>query len=211
LYFLNFLQVSLSLFFLIMAATVASRDDCRLHRPGSLYTRNTEGSYSSYAPCCNGCEIGAREDLDLAAAARVRELTILLKRAWESCGGHDELAAQLREAVNMLRERCTDIMTPVWMAEQALNLHETARACMIAYDATRDALSASEGAVTERVNERLGALQLALADRESFMTTYIYPVALELLTSLRPTASSHVPSESADALLSEILDRMSKY
>ena len=38
------------------------RATCRLHGPSSLYTRNSQGYYATFAATCNGCQVGQQED-----------------------------------------------------------------------------------------------------------------------------------------------------
>lgn len=39
-------------------------ENCPLHNSRSMYTRNSQGRYSMYAPPCNGCTIGREEEAE---------------------------------------------------------------------------------------------------------------------------------------------------
>jgi hypothetical protein len=194
---------------------MASRDDCRLHRPSSLYTRNSEGMYSTYAPICNGCEYGTRDMLDNAAAERVRELSGDLARVMDAGApwNGDAVKENLHTAINVLESRCSDIMTPVSIAKDILVKYTAFRTCAIAYELTRAALAASMGLLTDEVRMSIDALERGLEPRELLESTSIYAPALALYQDLNSTMStgSAPPSESApiektdDELLAETL------
>lgn len=157
--------------------------------------------YSTYAPMCNGCEYGTRDMLDIAAAERVRELTGDLARVMDAGApwNGDTVEENLQTAINVLESRCSDIITPIWIAKDTINKYTAFRTCAVAYELTRAALAACEGLICDRVRERLDVLERALEPRELLESTSIYAPALALYRDLisMTSAASAPPSESA--------------
>lgn len=92
-----------------------SSASCRRHSPTSLYTRNTLGEYSTYAPPCCGCSIGERE---LTERQLVQELLLLTKGlASESIHVTDTILLRIREIRDLLP---TDLLTPRQQADDTL-------------------------------------------------------------------------------------------
>lgn len=103
---------------------------CRLHGPRSLYTRNSEGYYSTFSPICNGCSVGAHETQEHAAAERVRELHTELRTIWATeYGRHitaESTATALRDAIAALDEISMVIINPQQYATRMLVAHTAA-------------------------------------------------------------------------------------
>jgi hypothetical protein len=109
------------------------RATCRLHGPRSLYTRNSEGYYGTYAPGCNGCDIGDREAEENAAAERVRALHGELRSLWSTeydrhtTERADSIAAALRAAITALDAISGIIIAPQQYALRMLDAHAIAK------------------------------------------------------------------------------------
>jgi hypothetical protein len=110
------------------------RATCRLHGPSSLYTRNSQGYYATFAATCNGCQVGLHEDAENAAADRVRALHSELHIIWATEHGRhttehaDAVAEHLRAAIATLNEISSVITTPQEYAARTLDAHDAARA-----------------------------------------------------------------------------------
>lgn len=106
--------------------------DCRLHRPGSLYTRNSDGHYGSYAPPCNGCSVGRRQNEEYAVVERLRSHTYELQQLWatqyneETAIQAQNIAGMLSAAITELESMTTAVITPLEYARRTLELHESA-------------------------------------------------------------------------------------
>lgn len=105
---------------------------CILHRPSSLYTRNSEGYYGMYVPMCNGCSRGAQEAEESAAADAVRGLTYELQNVWMvaynngTSGAASEIAEHLIAATNRLDTISGIISSPQQYAARVLDAHRAA-------------------------------------------------------------------------------------
>ena len=109
------------------------RTTCRLHGPRSLYTRNSEGHYSTFSPICNGCSVGAHETQEHAAADRVRDLHAELRTVWstEEYGRYtiasaESTATALRNAIAALDDISMVIINPQQYATRMLVAHTAA-------------------------------------------------------------------------------------
>lgn len=109
------------------------RATCRLHGPGSLYTRNSEGYYSSSAPRCNGCQVGIRDTEENTAADLVRSLHGELLSVWATeYGRHttehaESVAERLHAAIAELDRMSFIITCPQQYAYRTLLAHEAAK------------------------------------------------------------------------------------
>lgn len=108
------------------------RASCALHRPSSLYTRNSEGYYGSFTPACNGCGVGRQEELECGVADSVRSHTRELISLWatryndESVTEARNIAAMLTAAIETLEGMTRVITTPIEYGKRALNIHTAA-------------------------------------------------------------------------------------
>jgi hypothetical protein len=132
---------------------------CPLHRPGSLYTRNSNGHYGSFTPACNGCAVGERETEEHDVAETISNLTQSLRFLWRS-HYNDESVLETRNMAEFLRERIAHlrsltnvIVTPIDYAERVLDIHNAA---MILHRALTHN--------NERILESLNALQPLMDD-----------------------------------------------
>jgi hypothetical protein len=114
------------------AAADALRAECALHRPGSIYTRNSNGLYGSFTPSCNGCYVGAQEQIEHTVADRISANTYRLRVLWsmryddESVVEARGLAASLEADIAELEHLTEEITTPIQYARRALNGHNAA-------------------------------------------------------------------------------------
>jgi hypothetical protein len=163
------------------------RATCRLHCPGSLYTRNSEGYYSTYSASCNGCSVGIRETAENAAADRVRDLQTQLTAIWATEHGRhtaehaETIAADLRAAIAALNAASTVITTPQQYADRMLTAHAAATELdeLLVEAAVRDPT------VTLRHHITVAMERLRNSNRHSDPTTWpIWSAATEMLASL---------------------------
>ncbi len=116
----------------VVAAEEEQVGACPLHRPGSLYTRNSNGYYGSFAPACTGCAVGERETEEHDVAETISNLMQSLRFLWRS-HYNDESVLEARNMAEFLRERIAHlrsltnvIVTPIDYAERVLDIHNAA-------------------------------------------------------------------------------------
>ena len=103
------------------------RATCPLHRPTSLYTRNSNGHYSTYAPSCNGCSTGVRERDEHDLVERINTLSTrlinLLTERYdnETMIEAQNMAEELEDVIIRLNNLSSIITTPQQYAERLLN------------------------------------------------------------------------------------------
>jgi hypothetical protein len=108
----------------------ASRELCPLHRTAKLsYTRNSSGYYSSYAPPCNGCDIGIKEEMENKLMIEIENLSLKLKNIWMNLIYESDLleanniADLLTVCIDKLTRSTDDVLSVVQIGKTALNIH----------------------------------------------------------------------------------------
>ena len=164
---------------------------CPLHvqRGPIPYTRNSNGHYSSFAPACNGCVVGGFERGEATVAETVREETVNLLNAWSSAytattgSEASAIAERLQTALNHLRTLSGIIVTPIDLAERALELHAAA----LALDAAINASETCPLAHARLIDIHRDAF-LVIGDRVAVGNVYGFPLtgaALDKAVALR--------------------------
>jgi hypothetical protein len=122
-----------SAFTIALDAKVAA---CPLHgpRPSGLYhTRNSSGFYSTYAPMCNGCVVGAREMREFEVCDGVKDAVRYLRCILDDDGA----VADIELAVYRLRAARRELV----------NLHDDSDMCLNALDEANATLAEAEAAL----------------------------------------------------------------
>lgn len=107
---------------------------CPLHRPGSPYSRNSDGFYGSHAPGCDGCPRGTADIAEGRIADSIRRQTRLLLVHWTtrydatSTAEAAVMALDLEATINELTVHTRVIVTPQDYARRVLVMHAAATA-----------------------------------------------------------------------------------
>jgi hypothetical protein len=105
---------------------------CPLHRPNSIYTRNSEGYYGSFTPACNGCAVGAQEEQEQVVTDSIRTRTVELRVLWltrydeEATIDATSIAEALEADIVTLEGMTTVVVTPIDYARRVLTAHRAA-------------------------------------------------------------------------------------
>jgi len=158
---------------------------CPLHRPGSPYSRNSDGVYGSHAPGCNGCPRGTADIAEGRMADSIRRQTRLLLIHWTtrydatSAAEAAVMAQDLEATINELSRLTRVIVTPQDYARRVLVMHAAATALdsAIKSDACYER--------TDLIRARLDTF-LSLGDRRVLGNVDGYLIATEARIHIAP-------------------------
>jgi hypothetical protein len=140
---------------------------CRLHHPYSLYTRNSDGYYGTYAPTCNGCAVGRREAEEHIVVDRIRSYTYALEELWlrgyddESVIMAQNTAGMLMADIATLESMTRVIVTPIDYAQRMLDIHTAANAVHTAMTNNASLESSRNRLVQQITDSRMSSLHAA--------------------------------------------------